>query len=164
MLKKILLSVCVAVTLGSLSVGAQEFEERRENAPASKSAVVIVNNVPVFRRYYLSKNIVKGDGALTACANGYHMASVAETHEPDTLAYQTTLGLAEDDSGQGPPSGHDGWIRSGSALNPFQNCAIWTSNDPADGGYRATWAFDHWTYATASCSASTSVWCIQDLK
>jgi hypothetical protein len=63
---------------------------------------------PTFGRpgnFYLTKTTHNGGQALTACAAGYHMASIWEIHDPSSLRYSTVYGFTEDDSGLGPPHG-----------------------------------------------------------
>src|SRR5437899_259888 len=77
--------------------------------------VSLGQNTPIDTRrsFYLTKATHKGFAGETACALGYHMASLWEIHEPSNLSYNTTLGLTGKDTGQGPPSGLSGWIRTG---------------------------------------------------
>ena len=56
------------------------------------------------RKFYLTQTGFTGSQALTACANGYHMASLWEILDPSNLRYNTTLGFTTQDSGFGPPS------------------------------------------------------------
>ncbi len=56
------------------------------------------------RQFYLTRNRFQGDEALTACAPGYHMASLWEIHDVTYLRYNTALGSTQADSGLGPPS------------------------------------------------------------
>ena len=56
------------------------------------------------RQFYLTSALAIGDEALTACAAGYHMASLWEITDLSNLRYNTSLGQASGDSGQGPPT------------------------------------------------------------
>jgi hypothetical protein len=83
------------------------------------------------RKFYLTPASHTGAEALSACAAGYHMASLWEIHDPTTLRCDSGLGHATLDSGSGPPVAL-GWIRTGTATNPFDgigtaNCNVWTS-------------------------------------
>lgn len=88
------------------------------------------------RLFYLSKNRVQGNAARTACAVGYHMASLWEIYDVSALKYDTTNGQTTDDSGSGPPTNVNfGWIRTGMASFAGSlddagqaNCNVWTSN------------------------------------
>jgi hypothetical protein len=65
------------------------------------------------RAFYLTQTQHTGGEALTACAAGYHMASLWEIFDPSNLRYESDLGRKNDDSGFGPPTGEVGWIRTG---------------------------------------------------
>jgi hypothetical protein len=125
------------------------------------------------RRFYLS-NSVSGAEALTACAAGFHMASLWEIHDTSSLRYDTTLGSTRDDSGGGPPQSH-GWVRTGnqssSTATPGQgNCENWTSTSSVSAGTSvrpvAVWFFPEasfpWEAFASSCSSLAGVWCVED--
>jgi len=56
------------------------------------------------RKYYLTQTFHDGNEVLTACAVGYHMASLWEIQDPTSLRYDNILGFNRADSGSGPPS------------------------------------------------------------
>jgi hypothetical protein len=133
------------------------------------------------RAFYLTQGTFDGSQALTACAAGYHMASLWEIHEPSNLRYDTTLGLTEDDSGSGPPQGHYGWARTGrSASSSGQfpgvgNCNAWSSNASTDFGSAVVLSADWngianpsspispWQAQPFDCGTNAArVWCVQD--
>lgn len=129
------------------------------------------------RSYYLTATLHKGNGVLTACAAGYHMASLWEIHDPTSLRYDTALGFKRDDSGSGPPSQTFGWVRTGadpneSDLPGTSNCNAWTSENPFGEGtavalpriWRLTDApvISPWTSVGELCSEPLRVWCVQD--
>jgi hypothetical protein len=132
--------------------------------------------VPVGREYYLTyASVPDATHALTACASGYHMASLWEILDTSSLKYNTGLGAARDDSGQGPPAFLGGWVRtgdgSGNTSTPGQaNCNAWTSNDASHYGTYAQlpsdWASAKnvhvWQTNATLCSYSARVWCVQD--
>src|SRR5215207_4149301 len=68
------------------------------------------------KSFYLTQTLHNGSQALTACAEGYHMASLWEIFDTSNLRYDTQLGHTSPDSGFGPPTavGSRGWIRTGS--------------------------------------------------
>jgi hypothetical protein len=76
------------------------------------------------KSYYLTQTTHNGSQPLTACAAGYHMASLWEIFDTSNLKYDTALGAVSNDSGSGPPTvvivaGHilnAGWIRTGGAV------------------------------------------------
>lgn len=128
------------------------------------------------RKFYLTQNEFTGSQALTACAEKYHMASLWEIFELSTLRYDTQNGSVTDDSGSGPPSGTQGWVRTGfgasnSNLSPpgISNCNAWTT-DAGEGTLvflDAAWAnpsfpVSPWRGATSACIDPSPVWCVQD--
>jgi hypothetical protein len=136
-------------------------------------------NFPVFelRRYYLTATLHKGNEALTACAAGFHMASLWEIHDPSNLRYDTALGFKLSDSGFGPPTGNPGWIRTGSDAGETEiqgsaNCNAWTSDSPFGVGARVflprTWSrtdgpvITPWLSSDEACFEPMRVWCVQN--
>lgn len=100
---------------------------------------------PAVRQFYLTKSLVKGDGALTVCAAGYHMASFWEIKDVPNLKYDATLGVTSPDSGSGPPTmtqegSMSGWVRTGAISFGgttgvgMANCMSWTSASESDDG------------------------------
>jgi hypothetical protein len=65
--------------------------------------------------FYLTNFSRNANQVLTACAAGYHMASLWEIYDPSNLTYDTSHPEAyvKADSGQGPPSLWYGWVRTG---------------------------------------------------
>jgi hypothetical protein len=135
------------------------------------------------RRYYVTKTFHDGSQALSACAAGYHMASVFEILDPSNLVYDTALGHTTDDSGGGPPlwSGvgpiEHGWVRSGAASNAgtgapgVQNCGAWTATTGVGTAivprYAGDWNFgaltvSPWIWANFLCATAQRVWCVSD--
>lgn len=136
------------------------------------------NIVPPFgpRKFYVTQTSHNGSQALSACANGYHMASLWEIFDPSNLRYDTQLGRIRDDSGSGPPSGTVGWIHTGNNAGSFQspglaNCNAWDSDNGMDQGTTvsliAIWdnnasVIDPWRPFFFPCNVSNPVWCVQD--
>jgi hypothetical protein len=142
------------------------------------------NVAPPFgaRKFYLTKTAYDGDHALSACAEGYHMASLWEIFDTSNLRYDTQLGHSRDDSGFGPPSNAVGWIRTGGAsfsgpAAGAANCNAWTSASDTDFGTAVLltqfWGVNRveetittpvtpWVGVAAKCSFSSRVWCVQD--
>lgn len=128
---------------------------------------------PIRLQYYLTKTGYVGDQALTACAPGYHMASLWEIADTSNLRYNRTLGVTRMDSGHGPPT-DTGWIRTGSGSGFLgspgtANCRAWTSSAWGDiGSYLFlpnNWTTNDedilgWAVAVARCSVARSVWCV----
>ena len=129
------------------------------------------------RKFYLTKtDMHNGAQALSACAEGYHMASLWEIHDPSNLQYDTELGFTLDDSGFGPPADL-GWIRTGVTANGnstpgLGNCRAWTSANPGDYGSTvrlySTWAatsvtvVSPWVAEVRPCDQEAFGWCVQD--
>lgn len=126
------------------------------------------------RKFYLTQGTFQGDQALTACAKGFHMASLWEIFDTSNLKYDTTRGFTHDDSGSGPPAAFTGWIRTGEGSNSTTtpgvgNCNAWTSAGGA-GGTRvwlenvwgdAAVAVSPWRAGTQGCDTGERVWCVQ---
>jgi hypothetical protein len=126
-------------------------------------------------QYYLTRISYQGDQALSACAPGFHMASLWELLDTSNLRYSTARGFTTQDSGHGPPL-MGGWVRTGSdggstGAPGTSNCHAWTSSSSSDvGSYvylPSDWTagyedFLGWAMATAICSATRRVWCIGD--
>ena len=133
------------------------------------------------RAYYLSSTLVAATSAPTACAPGFHMASLFEIFDVSNLRYATEEpdALTDDDTGQGPPSGASGWIRTGgpsvsSSAPGYANCLAWTSSSGSERG-STVWLFALWNQTTATglepwvadtwaCNNTMRVWCVQDLS
>ena len=129
------------------------------------------------RRYYLTIAPKPGNQALTACATGYHMASLWEILDTTNLEYDATLGVTLGDSGSGPPTNFYGWVRTGyiagSSTTPGRgNCDGWTSASASDYGTFVLLPRD-WTAAAGltapwevnytSCdTGGIRVWCVAD--
>lgn len=127
------------------------------------------------KRFYLSQTTVQGNTALTGCAAGFHMASMWEIFDPSTLVYDKALGEGGGDAGEGPPTDHLGWIRTGwvavdSAIAGEGNCKAW-SDTTGFGSIAAphpNWEsgapddIPPWNTDLAACLSNIRVWCIQD--
>jgi hypothetical protein len=138
------------------------------------------------RTFYLTQTQHNGSQALTACAQGYHMASLWEIFDTSNLRYNTTLGFTQGDSGFGPPSAFtienpvnaEGWIRTGVPLfnggvTGQANCLVWTDNSAGGigtvvflenlwGQQSPTTVISPWVAGTRACSSAKRVWCVQD--
>jgi hypothetical protein len=128
------------------------------------------------RGFYITKHKFTGSQALSACANGYHMASLWEIFDISNLRYNTTLGHTTDDSGSGPPIMH-GWIRTGldasgnSDIVGFDNCLAWSTDKSTQKGSAVGlnffWgnpasAIDPWVGLLFTCDFLEPVWCVQN--
>jgi hypothetical protein len=134
---------------------------------------IFVSRAEAGRKFYLTQEVFKGNEALTACAKGYHMASLWEIFNVSGLTYNTKLGAALDDSGSGP-SVLAGWVRTGfigsaSSSSGSGNCRVWTSASPTDEGSLVNLTNDWqgasnktapWDASSSLCSNNIHVWCV----
>src|SRR5262249_19783914 len=134
------------------------------------------------RRYYLTQRTHQGAAALTACAPGFHMASLWEIFDPSNLAYDTELGAHTGDTGTGPPSLRFGWIRTGaggplaelSVLPGQADCVEWTAGGTSRGtavALEGIWGgalggpaprLAPWRSVSSLCEEAHRVWCIEN--
>jgi hypothetical protein len=136
------------------------------------------------REYYLTAAEYYGNQPLGVCAAGFHMANLFEIADPSNLRYAHDHPDAQNrhDSGTGPPSGVNGWIRTGesSRTDPipgFSNCNTWQTNEASSAGTTALlpndWANPAlgmlalvwgtpWAAIHNSCSEQIRVWCVED--
>jgi hypothetical protein len=128
--------------------------------------------------FYLTDANFATNQVLTACASGYHMASLWEILDVSNLvyAYNHPDAHVKDDSGQGPPSFWYGWVRtgqdaSGSATAGSGNCSNWTSTSSANSAASVrlsrTWEtapgdIGTWDATSFTCNFSGPVWCMED--
>lgn len=160
------LVVAVLLTALTLAGGSASASEVEAAQPASTG----------IRQFYMTAGVYQGDAALSACAAGYHMASLWEIADPSQLQYNTSLGLWMSDSGQGPPANKRGWVRTGYVSNTLyepggSNCAVWTSSQEGHYGTQVIlptdWTSDSddigvWSATADNCIFSNHVWCIED--
>ena len=137
------------------------------------------------RKFYLTPQaIYSGSEAPSACAAGYHMASLWEIFDTSNLRYDTQLGLTLEDSGSGPPTGIEsdnlgfGWIRTGGRLTSSTaageaNCFGYStsSGNGTVVGLGNFWVISSpipanvispWSSFTQACNQMRRVWCVQD--
>ena len=161
------MALLAAAFLGYLAWGQDEAAASGSQIPLAASSGM--------RQYYLTKTYSKGADADDACASGYHMASLWEIMDPSNLKYNTDLGDTRSDSGQGPPSGRQGWVRTGYASSTgsipgWGNCNAWTSSDTDDYGTWIWLPYDWdsgqdihiWEVSTHGCWLNAYVWCVED--
>jgi len=146
---------------------------KSEISALQAQVITLANKGP--RKYYLTQTAHDGAQALSACAEGYHMASMGEIRDTSNLRYNTDLGVTAPDSGFGPIVEY-GWIRTGtihftSNLPGVANCAAWnlavpeyfgTRVEPFLGWNNAGTTTSPWTSATHPCNSPSRVWCVQD--
>jgi hypothetical protein len=189
---RILLAIALVVIIGAVAVvtaGAQgpataneEVAPSDEAAPkpaaSSSSTAAQAQGFVTLRSFYLTEANYNADEVLSACARGYHMASLWEILDVSNLAYAYDHPDAhtKDDSGQGPPSHWYGWVRTGWNTSSTDtagvgNCQNWTSIDSADQGSIVRLTYDWATAPTAvgpwetlafNCIGFAPVWCVED--
>jgi len=136
------------------------------------------------RHFYLTKLSVHANQARTACADGYHFASIWEIADPSSLKYNTSLGASGQDSGGGPPTRIGsllfatarGWARTGYSFSTTgiagqANCGTWLTDNEFYWGTAANlpinWTGSEediglWNVEVRKCNAMLRVWCVQD--
>jgi hypothetical protein len=128
--------------------------------------------------FYVTNTSYATNQVKTACATGYHMASLWEILDVSNLIYDYDHPAAhvKDDSGKGPPSFWNGWIRTGqdsssSSTTGTGNCLNWTSTDSGVYGVAVrlpgTWETDPgdiftWDATAFNCGYIGPVWCVKD--
>lgn len=171
----------LAVTALFLALLAANGASRLHQTQAAPPALPLEtqNGVSLGQRsFYVTLSNVNGDQALNSCAEGYHMASLYELHDPTALTYAlgepTAKTLA--DQGTGPVAGWWGWVRTGGVASTTNaagqaNCDLWTSAVAGEYGtlvrLSQDWtapatAISPWQAQTWSCSGLAPVWCISD--
>jgi hypothetical protein len=148
-------------------------------AGAEKSPSVVYTPAGPGRHFYLTNSSFTPDHALTACATGYHMASLWEILDVTNLTYDYRHPAAETkaDSGQGPPSNWYGWVRtgfdsSGSSTTGQGNCLTWSSASGTNNGVAVRLSNDWetapgdifvWDATSFSCGMGGPVWCVRNV-
>jgi hypothetical protein len=157
----LMVSAAAAIVMPILSRGQGD----SQNAPPHQ----------VGRKFYLTQTVQDGSQALTACADGYHMASFWEISDPSNLRYNINIGATLPDSGLGPPN-QPGWIRTGGFADeddvPGQgNCLAWTSGTFPQAGtsvqFSLSWAdpaqqASPWRSQAPFCDVPQRVWCVEN--
>jgi hypothetical protein len=169
------LALLAAAFVGYLAWGQGQVAASGPQAPLDHARVRPLAASTGMRGYYLTATGHGGAGALTACADGYHFASLWEIMDPSHLKYDTTLGDTNDDSGQGPYTARWGWVRTGydnstSSTAGQGNCDGWISSDDSEQGtgayLPANWTAGQdihvWRVGPMSCDTKASVWCVAD--
>jgi hypothetical protein len=161
----ILLGLLAAVVIAYLAWGAQAVDASSPSAPTFGG----------LRKYYLTNGTYGGANTKTACASGYHMASLWEILDTTQLEYNTSLGFVMGDTGSGPPTYVFGWIRTGnysysSSTPGLGNCNAWTVTTGMgtiaqlpNSWYSTNVDLHVWDVATDGCGTSVHhVWCVED--
>jgi hypothetical protein len=126
--------------------------------------------------FYLTNASFATNRVLTACATGYHTASLWEILDVSNLIYDydNPAAYRKADSGLGPPSYWHGWVRtgwdsSGDATTGTGNCNNWTSTSGTAYGVSVrlsrTWEtapgdIFTWDANSFTCNYTGPVWCV----
>jgi len=135
--------------------------------------------------YYLTTAGFTGDEAITACASGFHMASISEIQEPSTVQYALGRKPVYDYSDQVLPDqfpDHTGWVRTEAdpVTGEVYDCDVWRSSSDERSGttmtrrslrgenkghslYEESDPAAWWqSTRTATCARPEFVWCVED--
>lgn len=145
-------------------------------APSSLDNAAVLSAAGQGRHFYLTKTNYYPDQALTACASGYHMASLWELYDVSNLIYDYNHpdAYTMDDSGYGPPSQRNGWVRTGysssfSSIAGTGNCNNWSSRSNTHYGVSvrlsnmwetAPGDIGPWDATSFACNFAGPVWCV----
>jgi hypothetical protein len=168
-----LIAVIIAALV--LVAGLSYFAFGMDSVSASSPQAINAGTTGL-RQFYVSTGtkIVDGANATSACADGYHMASLWEIYDTSNLEYNTSLGATTDDSGQGAPNVY-GWVRTGwgtdTSTTPGRaNCNAWISNAIGHHGtvimpepvWQNVTGIPAWFTTVSTCNIKFGVWCIED--
>ena len=145
----------------------------RGPAPASAAGEQVSAATDGMRRFYLAPAVANATLAETGCEAGYHFASFWEILDTSNLVYNTTLGIPATDSGSGPPTNWEGWVRTGyssnNSTNPGQaNCNAWGTTTGSGTTVSLPWDWTAggdihvWDAGFAACGNPANVWCVED--
>ncbi len=168
--------ILVSLALLAVSFGAQAVPRGERTAAAAPLSLPapIVSEGPG-RNVYLTNTEYSTASASTACGPGYHMASLWEIVGVSNFEYVNAHPAAYNkaDSGDGPPAGWWGWVRtgsdsSGSTVAGIGNCLNWSTTDSASSGTAvrltnnwsaAPGAVAPWQVQAFACNYIGPVWC-----
>ena len=170
----ILLLVCFLVGLTlSASVIAPGLRSGQQAHPAA-----VFLPATNGRHFYVTHESFATNTALTACSAGYHMASLWEILDVSDLNYDFDQPDAKTllDSGNGPPSLWNGWVRTGNEASIQNtagtgNCQNWSSFSSNEFGtvvrLSNTWVSApgdilSWDASAVTCNTTAPVWCVGD--
>ena len=130
------------------------------------------------RHFYLTSTNYYTNQVLTACAVGYHMGSLWEFLDVSNMIYDSHHPAAfnKADSGYGPPSDWNGWVRtgydsSGSTTPGTGNCNTWSTTSSGVSGVAvklsSSWEaapgdIYTWNASSFTCNFTGPVWCVGD--
>jgi len=145
-------------------------------SPAS-SGITPFTAIGTGRHFYVTSSQYATNAVLTACASGYHMASLWEILDVSSLTYDYDPAVAKTntDAGYGPPASWNGWVRtgsttSGSSTTGMGNCQNWSSVSGSDYGVSvqliSAWEttpgdISTWNANSYPCNYIGPVWCVK---
>lgn len=152
------------------------FLPRQANARNNELPQVSGTNPMIFQgSYYLTKRLYNGSDADKACTAGYRMATLWDLLDPSNLVYDISRGYVHSpgDEGNGPPSGEEGWIRTGGVPSIGNgagngNCGLWSFAAADHYGTVAQLPNDWhtieikmgiWLTGDQECTTTQRVWC-----
>lgn len=162
-MRLMLFTVLVVILGGSTALA-------RENSSLERAQVAIGFQA---RKYYLTEASFVGNQVLTACAAGYHTASLWEILDPSNLVYDTSLGYRYIPGDGTPPTGVSGWARTGNVPSIGNgagngNCGLWsfaaadhygTLIELPDDWTAPGSSMGVWLTGYAECTEAYRVWC-----
>jgi hypothetical protein len=170
-LNRILVALLALGCLGVLVLVSLTWGSREAAAAGSEKPAEVTAGK---RQFYLTQLNHLPTAAMTACAEGFHFASLWEILDPANLAYNQDLGLSLPEGYEGPTTAV-GWIRTGYADHGGNtpgkaNCDGWSSYSGSSYGTRVqldpSWdspfGFHVWDTSTRDCSWDELVWCVED--
>lgn len=165
----------LALVAGLALVGAWLDDQSTVRAQPAGGGPLAPNSPPYF---YVTDATYSAGGALSACSDGYHMASLWEIQHFSDLqyAYDHPDAHVKVDSSLGAPANWWGWIRTGQDASPVNtpgtgNCQSWTSTEPDESGTVARLGSDWeaaasagspWQATSRACSGIAPVWCVSN--
>ena len=168
--------IVVLLTLVALCAGTLAYLAWKQRPAAASAAGAGPATSVGMRQFYRTKDAYTANNADTACASGYHMASLWEILEPSALKYNTTLGGTSVDAGSGPPGGIQAWVRTGDTTSNgtnvpgVGNCDLWSSNSVSEYGtvarLKGNWStapdLHAWDVDVTTCNWTLYVWCVEN--
>lgn len=153
-------------------------DQKQTESPSIETKQISTQAASGTKFYITADPNVQATEVLSICATGYHAASLWEILDISNLsyAYDHPEAYTRADSGNGPPSGAAGWVRTGfassaSATAGRGNCNVWTSSDGDDDGttisLSSSWEtapgeIFTWQVNSQDCGALERAWCIED--
>jgi len=180
----VLIAVLLTVAfLGYLAWGQAQAVASAPQMPEAPAAPATGSSG--LRKFYRTSTAYTPTLATTACAPGYHFASIWELLDPSNLEYtcdplDAWCQSLYYDLGEGPPTGSEGWplqayVRTGynadvSGVRGQANCDNWASDDPSDYGTLASLTHEWgvvedlfvWDIGLNPCHTKAGVWCVED--